>query len=358
MNVSPIKSFHTSTTDAWKAMLSACSHAQVSIDMEEYVFQPDEIGEKFISVFEERAKAGVKVRLLLDWWGCKRLKKHKIMQRIRNAGIEVRFFRPPSWNWLISQPRFLPRDHRKIFILDKKTAYAGGVCINDHYKKWRDTMVEVSGSLTDQLSHIFEQTWLKCIADEKKIKAHPNFTELDEFSVYANAPDSDEHYYTELLKDQLSQAEKSIKLVTPYFTPSEEFMTLLKEALKRKVSVELLLSKYSKYSTYVVGKKLCGELIKIGATVRYYEPVMLHLKTMIIDQSWCAIGSCNLDGLSIHHNQEIMIASTNADFVKELRKHYDKDIEHAVRLQYSDWQSRPYSEKIMGSLLSPTRHYL
>ncbi len=355
---SPIRGYYTSTTDAWEAMLNACAQASSSIYMEEYVFEPDTIGNKFMDIFIEKARAGAEVRLLLDWWGCKRIKSHSVLNRLSEAGITVRFFRPPEWQWLYRSPRFLPRDHRKIFLIDGKRAFAGGVCINDRYADWRDTMVEVSDTLVEQLHHVFEQTWRKTEIDERKALAHPDFSTLENYSVFANAPDSDEHKFIELLRNKLDEAKQSIKLITPYFTPDDNMINLLQSALSRDVSVELLLSRYSKYSTYVVGKKMCGPLLEAGAIVRYYQPSMLHLKTMLVDESWCAIGSSNLDGLSLHHNQEVMLTSTDKSFVNELLSHYEADIAKAQKFTLSDWQNRRLSEKLMGQLLSVFKHYL
>jgi len=353
-----ILAYHTHTSDAWEAMLAACAAAEQTIDVEEFVFQPDPIGERFAEVFINRAKAGVKVRLLLDWWGCKKLIGTDLLTRLTENGVDVRFFRPPSWSWVIKAPRFFPRDHRKIFIIDDTLAYTGGVCIQDSYRDWRDTMVKVRGTLVDQLKHIFDQTWHKTYGAEEEIKAHPDFTDAKNFSVYANAPDSGEHNYSNLLIKKLDNAEKSIRLVTPYFTPGDHLLTKLNEALARGVSVEIILSNYSKYAPYVVGKMLSGDLIKRGAKIYYFEPTMLHLKVMIIDGNWSALGSCNLDGLSLNHNQEVMIASDDDDFTSTLMQHFEGDIKQSNRFDHRQWQHRPLSEKWMGHLLSPFSHYL
>ena len=120
--------------------------------------------------------------------------------------------------------------------------------------------------------------------------------------------------------NQIRKATRSIQLATPYFSPSDTLVELLKAATKRGVKVEILLSEYSSYPTYVTGKKIAGELIRSAIHIYYYQPTMLHLKMMVIDEDWAAIGSCNLDGLSLYKNQEAMIVATNKDFVSTLVK--------------------------------------
>ena len=350
--------FHTNTSDSWEAMIAACLGAHTSIEFEEFIFDPDEIGHRFMDVFKKKAAEGVRIRLLLDWWGCTKLRRAKsALSELEAAGVQVRFFNPFSWHWFARLSPF-PRDHRKLLIIDAKTAFAGGVCVYDEIKDWRDTMVEVSDGLVHQLSHIFERTWLRSGDNPQDVTVHPDFETHPSLSIFANAPDADEKYFTEELISQIHDAKHSINLETPYFTPGRLLMPALLDALERGVKVRIILSNYSKYQPYVVGKTICGELIKHGAEIYYYEPVMLHLKVMIIDDKWSAIGSCNLDGLSIHQNQEAMLVSNDSAFSGTLLSHFNEDMKNSVRFSYADWQSRSFSQKVMGYLLFPFRHYL
>jgi len=240
--------FHTDTTQAWDAMLHACSDAQTSIYLEEFILAPDTIGTAFVDVFIRKAQEGLTVKLILDWYGCKELKWSEQYQRLVDGGVEVAFFRPPSWKWLFKNPNLFPRDHRKLLIIDEHVTFVGGVCIYDDITHWRDTMVELSGSITQQFLHIFNRMWEKIEGDETTITAHPGFETHTGFSVYANAPDSDESHFTDALIEQMEGATNSIKLATPYFTPGSKLLPALEAALARGVKVEILLSNYSKYA--------------------------------------------------------------------------------------------------------------
>lgn len=350
--------FYTTTTTSWEAMLEACAQAQTEICLEEFILNPDEIGRKFVSVLSEKAKSGLQVRVLLDWWGCRAFKGSVEHHKLIQGGAYVEFFREPSTSWLQGFQEIFPRDHRKLLIVDQQVVFVGGVCIYDDIINWRDTMVRLEGVLVPQFIHIFDQTWKKTLHEKPEIKAHPEFETCDQFSVYANAPDSDEYNFTEAFIGKINKAKKSISLTTPYFTPIPKLMDALEAALERGVSVEIILSNYSKYAPYVVGKYMAGELIRKGAKIYYYEPIMIHLKMMVIDDDWSAIGSCNLDGLSIHQNQEVMLISTEENFTKILKGHFSEDKENSVRFSYADWQARPILQKISGTILYPFRFYL
>ncbi|MAR56264.1 MAG: hypothetical protein CMM93_03695 [Rickettsiales bacterium] len=356
----PVEGFYTSTESAWEAMLQLCESAQSTIDLEEYILESDVIGKRFCEVFLQKAKEGIKIRLLLDWWGCRPFFHSSEYKELLAAGVEIRPYRAPNASWIRIPVPITPRDHRKVLIVDDERVMAGGVCIYDKIRGWRDTMVTLNGDITEQFQYIFNQTWRKTDNENSVVKIHPNFEASSDssFSVYANAPDADEHYFTDTLIWRIDHAQHSIRMTTPYFTPGHRLYPALINALERGINVEIILSDYSKYMTYVVGKRIAGELARKGAHIYYYQPSMLHLKMMIIDEEWSAIGSCNLDGLSLHRNQEAMLCSSHPKFIQALMSHFNQDLESVELMTLRDWQNRPMHERIMGYLLLPLRSRL
>lgn len=353
---SPIHDFHTHTVPAWEAMLDACAKAKMSIDLEQYIIQPDDIGTKFVNILCRKAKEDVKIRLLLDWWGSRAFLKSELCEHLKAEGVKVQVFRSPRWMWILSGPRFFPRDHRKLLIIDNDVSFLGGVCIYDTISTWRDTMVEMHDGLTKQLAFIFHSTW--CKAEGKAIDAHPDFETDEFFSIYANNPEKNHNHFTENLLEKIGSAQDSVKLTTPYFSPTQPLLRSLGKVLARGVKLQILLSNQSNHVSYVVGKKIAGELIQQGAEIYYYEPVMLHLKMMIVDKSWTAIGSCNLDGLSLHQNLEAMLTATDDSCIHTLLEHFEEDKSKSKRFSYENWRTRPLSEKLMGNLYYPMRRYM
>ncbi|WP_417318892.1 phospholipase D-like domain-containing protein [Emcibacter sp.] len=355
---SQVTDYYTTTPSAWEAMLAECRDAEKSIRMEEYIFHPDSIGNRFIDLFIAKAREGVDVRLLLDWYGCLELIGSSRLKELENAGVRVCFFNKPRLAWL-KRFNFFPRDHRKILMIDERSAYIGGVCIYDTIHDWRDSMLRLEGKVIQQLRYIFEQSWAKSQAsDDEEIDAHPDFETDGDISIQANAPESGEHYFIDSLLEQIDAAEKSVKLATPYFTPDQRLSKALVRAVQRGVDVQILLSDYSGYAPYVVGKHCCGGLLAAGIRINYYEPSMLHLKMMIVDGNWAAIGSCNLDGLSLHQNHEAMLVSNRKEIVETLGDHFSRDLAQSPSYEMPDWRGRPLKEKLAGYLFYPFRRYL
>lgn len=348
--------FYTKSRDAWDAMLDACRHAEQTIYIEQYILDDDTIGNRFMDICEGKAKAGLDVRVLLDWWGCKSLIRSERFTQLKQSGVKVQIYNPPSFPFITRYALF-PRDHRKILIVDGTTAFAGGVCMYDKITHWRDTMVKVGPGLAEELTYIFNHTWEKA-KNDKTINTHPPKEGEADATLYVNAPDSDEYYLRDALMSQIQNAQHTIKLTTPYFTPGKRLMRALLGAMKRGVDVHIMLSDYSKYAPYVVGKHSAGRLIDAGALFYYYRPVMLHAKTMIIDEQWAAVGSCNLDGLSLHVNQEASIVTTNDEAVRTLSHHFDDDVMHAHEFTAKDWQARPVLQKICGVAFQPLKRFL
>jgi len=349
--------YYSPSTIALDEMLEACTQAKHSIQVEEFVLIEDEVGEKFINVFEERAKAGIGVQLLLDGWGSKELLNSQRLKKMKKAGVKVAFYRPFKWwkPWEI-----LPRDHRKIFIIDEESAFIGGVCLYDEVKYWHDMMVKVSLPLAAQFTYIFSQSWKQIEQlGEIEISSHPEFETNDSLSIYANSPETEDHDFTDKLLEKIDSSQQSIQLVSPYFTPSRKVIRALKKALNRGIDVKIFLSnKLDKAPPYYVAKQLSGTLINMGAKIYYYQPNVIHLKAMVIDDSWAAMGSCNLDGLSIHHNREAMLIGTEHSFVERILEEFSIVQNDSLRFSYEDWQARPISQIILGNLLKPLRNYL
>ena len=349
---------HSPTKAAWDAMMSACRQATSSICLEQYVLDPDNIGQAFVDIFVDKAKEGVRVQLILDWWGSKTLRHHAMYRQLVDAGVHVLFYRPYSISWIWSKDRFFPRDHRKLVIIDDHTVFVGGVCMYDKITNWQDSMVQVEGACVEQFTHLFSQMQQKITNKEQQVSAHPDFNNDKDYSVYANAPDSNENHLTKTLMKHIAKANTSIELATPYFVPSNQLLAVLMDACKRGVKVDILLSKYSKFAPYAVGKYLAGRLLKAGIRISYYDPCMLHLKAVLVDDRWVAIGSCNLDGLSIYQNQEVMLTSSHPAFIRDIKQLLHTHLSNTTPLTLTQWQTRPFIEKITAPILLIFRKYL
>lgn len=349
--------FYTSTSDAWEAMIRACENASHSIHFEEYILEPDMIGKRFMHALETKARQGVKVKLLLDWWGCIKLYLSKYPKRLKDAGVCVKFYRKPKFSWLGSPKEFFPRDHRKLLILDDSKAFVGGVCVYDKITHWRDTMVELEGMPVTELNQFFHQTFKQADGAKAQVSITHRHHEPQSFAVVANSIHTKDSDFSDLLLEKIDAAEDCIYMTTPYFVPSDAYMDALKHAATRGVKVKLLISSYSRYVPHIIGRLITKEMIEAGIHIYYYNPHMLHLKMMIIDKQWAAIGSHNLDGLSIKQNEEIMLTSIEQDFVNTLLTHFREDLHQSERYTLEDWQDRSWFEHILATVLYKFKEY-
>lgn len=351
--------FYLSSTDAWDGMIAAIEAAETSILFEEYAYDDDVIGRRFTNTLIRKANEGVDIRLLLDGWGCYGFSRSDMCRELENAGVDICFFRPLSFERIITL-KFFPRDHRKLLITDRETVLVGGVCVYDAITGWRDTMLELTEPhITEQCIELFEDTWVRAHGNDKAKKAlYEQDGGEDDLTIYANTPSKGSHFFTDKLLQRIHTARNVIRMTTPYFTPHEALLEALYDAAARNVKVELLLSDYSKFGPYVVGKHMAGTLIDNGVHIYYYKPSMLHLKMMIIDNDWAALGSCNLDGLSIKQNEEMMLVTNRTHMIEVMHGHFDHDLSQCERMRYADWRRRPLLQKIAGHALMPMRRYL
>ncbi len=351
--------YHPTTVGAWEAMLAACQQASQAIDLEEYILKPDEIGTRFLEVLLAKAKSGITVRLILDWYGCRELYRSAWHQRLTDAGADVYFYHPPQASWLVPT-RFFPRNHRKVLMVDNEIAFVGGICLYDKIRSWRDTMTEVrGGTLPKDIKRVFDAT-AEAIDTQKPARETQLVSANDPhspFHLYVNSPAQEARAFTEVFYNLLKSSERRIWMTTPYFVPTTQLQQTLLAAAQRGVEVKILLSKYSKRTAHILGKALIGPLIQAGVEVRYYQPDMLHLKQILIDD-WAAIGSFNLDSLSVKRNEELMITSQDPDVLETLESHWHNDIQQSQAVSYQDWQQRALQQKVLETTLWPLRAYI
>src|SRR3989344_8791655 len=147
--------FLNNPMEAWEAMLSDCQNARVSIDLNQYIFDVDGIGKKFLVLFFEKAKHGVRIRLLCDAVGSWNLYNSQYPKKLSEAGIQVMFFNPISPWRLTNFTSWFFRDHKKILVIDNAIGHTGGLGINQKMQSWRDTNVRLTGPIVAEMSRVF-----------------------------------------------------------------------------------------------------------------------------------------------------------------------------------------------------------
>ena len=301
-------------------MFQTIRQARSSIHLEYFNFRNDSIAFLLFDILREKRREGVEVRALFDGFGNdsnnQPLKRHHL-EALRKDGIDIYEFDPIRFPWV---NRIWPRDHRKIVVIDGRTAYTGGMNVADYYIKgteqvgsWRDTHCRIEGPAVGELQQIFCRIWLattgeNLMANPKYFRAQPAGSktiaianrepgavyDADGYVVGKN--DAVRRMYIEAI----DAAQDSIKLINPYFTLIPSVKKALKRAIRRGVRLEIMVSAKSDIPlTPDCVLRNAYKMKKEGAHVWLYLPGFHHSKIMMVDGRYCTVGSTNLDARSL-----------------------------------------------------------
>ncbi len=306
---------YTTSISAWHAMISAIDQAKKCIYIEMYIFS-DDMSKKhdFIGKLKRKARSGVRVIIVADSFGSSVLKK-ELATATQKSGIEFLFFS----NWL----RHI---HRKILIVDEKIAFIGGVNIGKRFARWNDLQLRLSGHTVKRILRSFAYTYEMAGGKDKKILKHreKQFTAKLKFWVIEHLPTRNIHTLKSLYVEKITRAEKSIQIASPYFTPPRWLISLLDDAINRKVRVEILIPQKVDWKIMnVLNYRYMYNLCPLGIHF-YLGKKMNHAKLLIIDGEEAVIGSQNMDLLSFGINYEAGIFFKEKKLIQEVTQVLEK----------------------------------
>ncbi|MGW3329229.1 phospholipase D-like domain-containing protein [Streptomyces rubiginosohelvolus] len=348
------------------AMLKAIREAEHTVDLMTFVYWRGDIALKFAEALADRARAGVRVRLMLDGFGSRLIEKGQLAM-MDEAGVTVSWFRKPLYLSPLKQNH---RCHRKVLVVDEQTAFTGGVGIaeewcgdarNEH--EWRDTHVQVTGPAVDGLAAAFAQNWAEC--HDELFDDHDRFVTEEHHGdsvvqvVRGSASFGWQDMQT-LIRVVLESAEERIRLTTAYFAPDAYFTGLLCAAAARGVEVEILLPgpHTDKRVCQLAGQRYYEDLTGCGVKIYQYQPTMMHTKALTIDRVASLIGSTNFNRRSLDHDEEVMLAVLDQDFTATLDGHFDEDRENSVLIERGRWKRRDLVQRAKEAAVVPIRRFL
>ncbi|MFG3477059.1 phospholipase D-like domain-containing protein [Streptomyces chengbuensis] len=352
--------------EIFPAMLDAIRAAEHTVDMMTFVYWRGQIARDFAAVLADRARAGVRVRLLLDGFGAKEIEQD-LLDTMDDAGVQVAWFRKPVW---LSPFKQNHRCHRKALIVDEHTAFTGGVGIAEEWcgdarnpGEWRDTHVKVRGPAVDGVAAAFAQNWAEC--HDEMYDEHDRFVEHTPHGdsvvqvVRGSASIGWQDMQT-LIRVMLTSAEKRFRLATAYFAPDEFFVDLLCRTARRGVRVEILLPgpHTDQRACQLAGQHHYTTLLEAGVSIRQYQPTMMHAKVMTVDSVASLIGSTNFNRRSMDHDEEVMLAILDESFTATLDAHFDEDIERSVDIDLARWKRRAAVQRLKEASVAPIRRFL
>jgi cardiolipin synthase len=344
---------YTDTHEVWEEMLRQIKKAKDFIYFEQYVFRDMEdgsVGKIFSNMFLKKAMEGVTVKLIIDAEPSLKFVRSKELADLREAGVEVMLHTTTKHPWKNFLRRIF-RDHRKIMVVDGEISFTGGIINQNKAKNWRDTHIMFRGPITEHFQKIFEETFESIKSGNFKVSP-PKV--IDDFKILTNGPEENHHFILNEMILAINNAKEAIFLTSPYFNPPEEIVEPLKNALLRNVDIQVLLpSKSDNPIVDLVTQSFLEKALSMGIKVHLF-PRQIHAKSMVIDNDWATIGGANFDRLSLLHNYEINVVSTERSFIQKMRYIFFEDLEKSKKLSLSEWRNRPMTrkfwEKISGIL--------
>ncbi|MES2958013.1 MAG: phospholipase D-like domain-containing protein [Pseudomonadota bacterium] len=345
-------------------MLAAIQGAKTSINFETYIYWSGEIGQSFADALAERARAGVKVHVLLDWVGSAKV-EDGIVAKMRDAGVQIRKFHPPHWTHL---GRMNNRTHRKLLVVDGRLGFTGGVGIAppwtgraqdpDH---WRDTHFKVEGPVVAQMQSVFIDNWTKVTGDVLHGPDYfPALSPAGEglAQMFSSSPSGGSESMQLMYLLAITAASRSIDLSAAYFVPDELVSQALVSAMKRGVRLRIVVPGEHTDSETVrgAGRARWGPLLEAGALIAEYRPTMYHCKVMIVDALLVSVGSTNFDNRSFRLNDEATLNIIDAKFARQQTEIFNADLALSRPVSHAEWLARPWREKLgerLASLIGP-----
>ena len=335
--------FFTNSQKSWQAMFEAISQAKRSIYFEMYIFQDDMTDFDFITLLKEKAKMGLKVKMILDSFGSAGLSKKSIFE-LKEAGVELFFI-----------SRFFHHTHRKILIIDESIAFVGGVNFHQSARNWDDLVVKLRGKIVPFILKSFAKAYAKCGGKDISILHFKKSKRIITTEIHSwlieHSPMWGKNSFKKIYQKKINQAEKSIFLVTPYFMPRRWLIALLHQAVLRGVRVEVLVPEFTDY--YFIDRVnyvFMYKLSKLGVNI-YLEKEMNHAKLMIIDEREGMVGSQNLDYVSFNLNSELGIFFNETKTVQKLINIFEEWEKNTILFDFKN-QKPNFIDYILSPIVS------
>jgi cardiolipin synthase A/B len=325
--------FYSSEHGGLQALVDLLASATQQIDISVYILRADKTGQRVVELLTEKARNGVKVRVLVDGAGSWLL-SNKALRKLRLHGGEFAVFHPILKSLLTGRGGL--RNHRKLVVIDQQWAWTGGANLAQEYfaklrkqKPWRDLVAVVQGPAVAELASIFASDWqyatqrtVSNAATETPATSRANGQAV--IQVLPSGPDVEDEPLLDAVLTALYNAERQITILTPYFIPDDSVLFALESALRRGVDVKIILPRKSDNPLVDAARKpALSQLLKLGLNLRAIHGRMMHAKAMIVDEQLALIGSANWDYRSFFLNYELSLVLHDRASVTALQQWFD-----------------------------------
>jgi len=351
----------TTGRDKMDALLSDIEQATTYVHVQYFIIENDTTGSRLLNLLIDKAKQGVKVRVLYDYVGSFPFKS-ALLKRLRKAGIEVHPFLEVTFTQFANRMNW--RNHRKVVVIDGRVGYIGGMNIADRYvigsddaPAWRDTHLRITGDAVAALQYSFAIDWeftTRQLLTEGIPHRAPDEPAAGNcnLQVVASGPTSRWNNISFIFHKAIMLAKHRVYIQTPYFLPSDALLKALQSAALSGVDVRLMLPRRpdSRMLLLATGSYI-KECLLSGIKIYFYEPAMLHSKLVIVDDDFVTTGSTNFDFRSFEHNFEINALVYSPDFCRQMTDIFLDDERQCTRVVLAHWKRRPLVQKALESVV-------
>ena len=348
------------------AMLEAIRAAKSTICFETFIYWSGRIAREFADALSERARAGVRVHVLLDWVGSNDIDEETIDQMVE-AGVEVERYHPVRWYLL---DRLNNRTHRKLLVVDGRIGFTGGVGIADEWlgdaedaDHWRDSHFRAEGPVVAQMQSSFMDNWMKTKA--LVLYGPEYFPLLDRLDgvpaqMFRSSPRQGSESVRLMYLLGIAAAKSEILIGSAYFVPDDLSVLVLRKAAERGVRIRIIVPgrHIDTKLTRRASRSRWGPLLEAGVEIHEFTPTMYHTKMMIVDRFLVSVGSTNFDNRSFRLNDEANLNVFDRQFAEEMAEVFEEDRKRSHAITLEEWLRRPWKEKLIERLAGLLRSQL
>ena len=352
--------------EVFPAMLDAIRSARRTITFESYIYWSSSVGRQFTAALVERARAGVRIHVLIDWAGSQKVDRDDV-RRLREAGVEVVFYRPLRWYQL---DRLNHRTHRKLLIVDGRIGFTGGVGVADQWlghaqdrEHWRDSHFRVVGPVVAQLQAAFMDDWFETKGEVLDGPGYfpdlsPEGTALGQ--AFWSSPHNGNGNLRLMFLLAIASASRRIMIANSYFVPDRMTVDMLVQARRRGVDVEIVVPGPILDAQVVrrASRAMWGPLLEAGVRIYEYQPTMYHTKVMVVDDVWTSVGSTNFDDRSFRLNQEANLNVYDHAFGEGQAAAFARDRAQSRQITLEAWRHRSLWQRVQERVASLMRKQL
>ena len=340
--------------ELWKDLASA----KHTITVQMYYSEAGKVTDEMRDVLAARARAGVRVLVLLDAFGSGPLRKTNFEATLKAAGAHVAWLRTIRWYTL---NRAATRSHVRVVVIDGHIGYTGGFGLADywlgdghHKNQWRESNVRFEGPAVAALQAAFAAGWTEATG---MLLTGDKFFPPRIFEPVGNTiaglmhtvPAVGSTTAERFLALTITGARKTLYITNSYFVPDHEFRDMLIEAAKRGVDVRVLTAgdMSDVKTTVYAGRAYYDQLLRNGIRIYEYQPTMIHSKTIVADGLWSSVGSMNFDNRSMAFNNEANLDVLDRDFGAQMDSVFDDDLRYSKEIKLPEWEHRSLYERTL-----------